>query len=148
MVKVHIEVKKELRIGDKGERFKTELLDEVSEEGLLHMESVTPRGYTHRLANSYRISEKTENSRLITNDRKYGVYVNEGTGIYGRGSPIVPIHASCLHFWVGGAPLAGTDVFTLSVRGQKCQHFVEKGAKDIANSVEKIAPIVARRVLG
>ena len=135
-------------MGDTGEKFKTELLDDVSEEGILHMESVTPKGYSHRLANQYRITEKTDSSRTITNSSKYGVYVNEGTGVYGRGSPIVPIRANFLHFWVGGAPHAGAEVFAKSVRGQKGQHFVEKGAKDIANSVEKIAPIVARRVLG
>ena len=148
MVKIHIEVKKELRIGDKGKEFKTQLLDELANDGVHHMEAVTPHGFSHRLANSYRISEKTDSSRLITNDRKYGVYVNEGTGIYGRGSPIVPRRAKFLHFWVGGAAFAGSEVFARSVRGQPGQHFVEKGARDIANSVEKIAVRVGRRVLG
>lgn len=147
MVKVHIEVKKELRIGEKGEQFKTELLDLLAEDGLLHMEAVTPRGYSHRLANSWRVSEKTDSSRLLTNDRKYAIYVNEGTGIYGRGSPIVPIRANFLHFWVGGAPFAGSEVFAKSVRGQRGQHYVERGAKDIANAVDKVAAIAARRVL-
>lgn len=145
MVKVHIEVKREFRLGGKGEKFKKELLDLVAKDGLLTMEAVTPRGYTNRGAKSYRISEETDNTRLITNGMFYLPFVNDGTGIYGRGSPIVPIRAKFLHFWVGGAPHAGQEVFARSVRGQPGQHFVERGARDIARSVEKLSVIAMGR---
>lgn len=147
LVKVKIEVKKQLRLGEKGEKFRTELLDLVANDGILTMEAVTPRGFTGRGAKSYVVSNKSDSSRLITNNMKYLPYVNDGTGIYGRGSPIVPKRARFLHFWAGGAPFAGTEVFAKSVRGQKGQHFVERGANDIAKSVDKLAVIAARRTL-
>lgn len=147
LVQVKIEVKKQLRLGEKGERFRTELLDLVANDGILTMESVTPRGFTGRGAKSYVISNKSDSSRLITNNMKYLPYVNDGTGVYGRGSPIVPKRAKFLHFWAGGAPFAGTEVFAKSVRGQPGQHFVERGANDIAKSVDKLAVIAARRTL-
>lgn len=146
MVKVHIEVKRKFRLGDKGEKFRNELLDQVATDGVLQMEAVTPRGFTGRGAKSYRMLNKGDSSREIRNDVFYLPYVNDGTGIYGRGSPIVPKNARVLHFWAGGAPLAGTEVFARSVRGQPGQHFVEKGAKDIGNSVPKAARIVMNKV--
>lgn len=146
-MQVKLEVKRQLRLGEKGERFRTELLDLVAKDGILHMESVTPRGFTGRGAKSYVISKKTDSSRLITNHMNYLPYVNDGTGVYGRGSPIVPIRKKFLHFWAGGAPFAGTEVFAKSVRGQRGQHFVERGARDIARSVDKLAVIAARRTL-
>lgn len=148
MVKVKITVQKKLHLGEKGEQFRNELLDLVAQDGVITMESVTPRGFTGRGANSYHVSNKGENSRLITNNMFYLPYVNDGTGIYGRGSPIVPIHAKFLHFWIGGAPFAGKEIFAKSVRGQPGQHFVEKGARDIAQSVDRLAVIAARRTLG
>ena len=148
LVKVKIGLKTKLLLTDKSKRFKEELLDLVANDGVLQMEAVTPRGFTGRGAKSYRVSAKTENSRTITNRMTYLPYVNEGTGIYGRGSPIVPIHAKMLHFWVGGVPFAGQEVFAKSVRGQPGQHFVERGTRDIANSVSKLAVIAARRTLG
>ena len=147
LVKVKIKVLNGILLTPKGERFKEELLDLVAKDGVLQMEAVTPRGFTGRGAKSYRVSDKTENSRTITNKMPYLPYVNEGTGIYGRGTPIRPIHAKVLHFWVGGIPLAGEEVFTQSVRGQPGQHFVERGANDIAKSVSKLAVIAARRTL-
>ena len=145
MVKVHLEMKREFRLGDKGKKFKKELLDLLANDGVLIMESVTPRGYTGNGAKSYKVINKNEDSRIIQNDRFYLPYVNDGTVIYGRGSPIVPVKAKMLHFWVGGAPHAGQEVFARSVRGQPGKHFVEKGARDIANSVSKVAVIAARR---
>jgi len=145
MVKVHLEVKRQFRLGDKGEKFKKELLDLLASDGVLLMEAVTPRGFTGRGANSYRVIDKGDNSREIRNDVFYLPYVNDGTGIYGRGSPIVPKNVKVLHFWAGGAPHAGTEVFARSVRGQPGQHFVEKGARDIANAVDRVAVIAARR---
>lgn len=148
MVKVKITLKKKLLLSDKGKKFKTELLDLLASDGVLTMEAVTPRGFTGRGAKSYRVINKGEDARLIQNDMFYLPYVNDGTGIYGRGSPITPKKAKVLHFWVGGAPFAGSEVFARSVRGQPGQHFVEKGARDIANSVEKVSVIAARRVFG
>lgn len=148
LVKVRINLKTKLLLTEKSKRFKTELLDLVASDGVLQMEAVTPRGYTHRLANNYRVINKGENSREITNNLPYGIYPNEGTGIYGRGSPIVPVNAKVLHFWVGGAPHAGKEVFTKRVRGQPGKHFVERGTRDIANSVSKLAVTAARRTLG
>ena len=148
MVKVKITVKNKVRLGKKGDEFRNELLDLVADDGVLHMESVTPRGFTGRGAKSYKVINKGEDTREITNDRFYLPYVNDGTGLWGRGSPIVPIRAKFLHFWVGGAPYAGKEIFAKSVQGQRPQHFVEKGARDIANSVEKLAVIAARRTLG
>ena len=148
MVKVKIKVLNEIILSPKGEKFKKELLDLVANDGVLQMEAVTPKGFTGRGAKSYRVINSGENSRTIQNDMPYLPYVNEGTGVYGRGTPIVPIHAKMLHFWVGGIPFAGEEVFARSVRGQKGQHFVERGANDIAKSVSKLAVISARRTLG
>lgn len=148
MVKVKITIKNNVHLKGKGEQFREELLDLVAEDGVLQMEAVTPRGYTGRGAKSYKVIDHGEGKREITNNMHYLPYVNDGTGIYGRGSPIVPIRAKFLHFWVGGAPHAGTEVFAKSVRGQPGQHFVERGAKDIARSVEKLSVIAARRTLG
>ena len=142
MVKVHIEVKKKFRLGDKGKQFQNELLNLVAEDGVLHMEAVTPRR-TGRGANSYRVINRGGNTREINNSVFYLPYVNDGTGIYGpRHTRITPKNAKFLHFtW------KGQEWFLPSVRGQKPRRFVEKGANDIAKSVDKLAVIAARRVL-
>lgn len=147
MVEVHISVEKEIHLQGKGERFKKELLELLGQDGQLIMESVTPRGYTHRGANSYRVNNKGS-SVEITNDKKYLVFVNEGTGIYGRGSPIVPVRAKFLHFWLHGAKFAGHEMFAKSVRGQPGQHFVERGVNDIVRSIDQCAIIASKKVLG
>ena len=148
MVKVKITVTNKVHLSGKGEQFREELLDLVAEDGVLQMEAVTPRGYTGRGAKSYKVIDHGEGKREITNDMHYLPYVNDGTGLWGRGSAIVPIRAKMLHFWVDGAPYAGKEMFAKSVRGQPPQHFVERGAKDIARSVEKLSVIAARRTLG
>lgn len=142
MVKVRIEVKREFRLGEKGEQFKEELLNLVAEEGVLHMESVTPKR-TGRGAYSYRVINRGGNTREINNSTFYLPYVNDGTGIYGpRHARITPKNAKFLHFtW------KGQEWFLRSVRGQKPRRFVERGANDIAKSVDKLAVIAARRVL-
>lgn len=48
----------------------------------------------------------------------YAVYVDSGTGIYGRGTPIVPIRAKFLRFWIGPRL-----VFAKSVKGFKGAKF-------------------------
>lgn len=147
MVEVHINMEKEIRLKGKGEQFKKELLNLLGQDGQLIMESVTPRGFTHRGANSYRVHNRG-NAVEITNDRGYLVFVNEGTGIYGRGSPIVPVRAKFLHFWLHGAKFAGHEIFAKSVKGQKPQHFVERGVNDIIRTIEKDTIIASKRVLG
>ena len=137
MVKVHIKIENELLLSKKGERFKTEFLNQLASDGQLIMESVTPRR-TSRGANSYRVINKGGNSREIRNDTFYLPWVNDGTGIYGSGSRITPKTAKVLHFhW------KGREWFVKSVKGQKPKHFVERGTNDIVKSIEK-AVIIAR----
>lgn len=142
-MKVKIAIKKKLLLSQKGEKFKDELLDSVADEGVLRMESVTPKR-TGRGANSYRKLNTGGNSREIRNDVFYLPWVNDGTGIYGpTHQRITPKSARFLHFyWKGG------EWFVKSVRGQPPKHFVERGARDIANSVEKLSVIAARKVFG
>lgn len=143
MVKVNITVKKEFTLADKGKRFKTELLNLVANEGVLTMESVTPRR-TSRGANSYQKLNTNENTRKIRNNTFYLPYVNDGTGIYGpKHRKITPTHANYLHFF-----WHGREWFVKSVRGQQPKRFVEKGTIDIVSSVEKLTIIAARRTLG
>ena len=138
MVEVRIKVERKFRFGDKGERFKNELLNQLSSDGQLIMESVTPRR-TSRGANSYRIVRKP-NSHEITNDVHYLPFVNDGTGIYGpRHQRITPKHAKYLHFF-----WKGQEWFLKSVRGQKPQRFVERGVDDIVRGIDKAA-VIARK---
>ena len=141
MVEVHVRMIKEVHLAGKGEQFKKELLNQVSHDGVLIMESVTPRK-TSRGANSYRII-KRENAHEIRNDTFYLPFVNEGTGIYGpRGRRITPKRAKFLHFF-----WKDREWFVKSVRGQKPRRFVERGTKDIVNSIPKASVIAANKTL-
>ena len=99
MVEVHIKVEKKLLLSPKGEQFRDELLNQLSSDGQLIMESVTPRR-TSKGANSYRVI-KNGNVHEITNNVFYLPYVNDGTGLYGpRHQRIYPKHAKVLHFFL------------------------------------------------
>lgn len=139
MVKVHITLENDLRLSEKGPKFKKELLNQLSNDGRLIMESVTPRR-TSRGANSYRII-KGDDRHEIRNDVKYLPWVNDGTGLYGpRHRRITPTHAKYLHFhW------KGREWFLKSVRGQKPRKFVERGVNDIVKMVDKAAVIAKNK---
>lgn len=143
MVKVNITVKKEFTLADKSKQFKTELLNLVANDGVLTMESITPRR-TSRGANSYKKFNTGENTREIRNNAFYLPYVNDGTGLYGpKHKRITPVHANYLHFF-----WHGREWFVKSVKGQQPKKFVERGTKNIASSVEKLTVTAARRTLG
>ena len=135
MVKVTIRMPKKLILSPKGQKFKKELLNQVSHDGVLQMEAVTPRR-TGRGASSY-ARRKIGDGYEIYNNTRYLPWVNDGTGLYGpRHRRIVPVHARVLHFhW------KGREWFVKSVRGQKPQRFVERGVKDIVKSIDKSATI-------
>ena len=141
MVEVHVKMIKEISLAGKGKEYQRELLNQVSHDGALIMESVTPRR-TSRGANSYKVI-KNGNVHEIRNDTFYLPFVNDGTGIYGPNHRrIYPRHAKVLHFhW------KGREWFVKSVRGQKPRKFVERGVKDIVKSIEKASVIAARKVL-
>ena len=135
MVKVSIRIPKKLLLSPKGEKFKREVVNQVSRDGVLLMESVTPRK-TGRGATSYG-RRRIGNGYEIYNHTSYLPFVNDGTGLYGpRHRRIVPVHARVLHFhW------KGREWFVKSVRGQRPQKFVERGVKDIIKSIDKSATI-------
>ena len=141
MVEVHIKMQKEIHLAGKGERFKNELLNQLSNDGRLIMESVTPRR-TSKGANSYKIIKKG-NVHEIRNDVFYLTFVNDGTGIYGpRHRRITPKHAKVLHFhW------KGREWFVKSVRGQPPKKFVERGVQDIVKAIDKATVIAANKTL-
>ena len=141
MVEVHVKMVKEITLANKVERFRKELLNQVSHDGRLIMESVTPRR-TSRGANSYQIVKKG-NVHEIQNHTFYLPFVNDGTGIYGpRHRRITPVHAKVLHFhW------KGREWFVKSVRGQKPRKFVERGVQDIVKTIPKASSIAAKKVL-
>lgn len=141
MVEVHVKMVKEITLANKGERYKKELLNQVSSDGRLIMESVTPRR-TSRGANSYQILKKGD-THEIKNNVFYLPFVNDGTGIYGpRHQRITPTHAKVLHFhW------KGREWFVKSVRGQKPRKFVERGVSDIVKAIPKASSIAAKKVL-
>lgn len=73
----------------------------------------------------------------------YGLWHHEGTGIYGRGSPIVPVRASVLRFRPGrkGASarekarhLASPFVYRNSVAGQPGNPFLTSALRDVVGS--------------
>lgn len=138
MVKVSIKISKRVLLSPKGRQFQKELSNQVSHDGVLIMESVTPRR-TGRGANSYGV-HKRGNVHEIYNNARYLPWVNDGTGIYGSGKRIVHVHARVLHFhW------KGREWFVKSVRGQKPKKFVERGVKDIVNSIDKSANIAFKK---
>ncbi|MBQ9025579.1 MAG: hypothetical protein IJ104_04270 [Methanobrevibacter sp.] len=141
MVEVHVNIEDHVHLSGKGEQYRKELLNQVSSDGRLIMESVTPRR-TSRGANSYRIIKKA-NVHEIRNDVFYLPFVNEGTGLYGPlHRRITPVHAKVLHFhW------KGQEWFLPSVRGQKPRKFVERGVQDIVRSIEKASIIAANKTL-
>ncbi len=73
-------------------------------------------------------------SNAVNRGFPYGIGVNFGTGIYGpRKQRIRPNTAKALRFVVGGRV-----VFARSVKGQRGQHFVEKGMKNAKRDIPRI----------
>lgn len=102
-----------------------------------------PRGglaaaWTHRV-------QQRGNSVEITvgNAKFYGPFVNFGTGIYvGRGR-IRPKRAKALRFRI-----AGRVIFRKSVRGQRGQHFVERGFNNARPPIPRIVTAILERAIG
>ena len=88
-----------------------------------------------RLANSWKVSNKTENSTTVSTDVPYANYPNDGTGVFGkRGSPITPKSPNGVMVFEKN----GKTIFTRKVQGQKGQKFVEKSIKDLENIIPLI----------
>lgn len=98
-------------------------------QGILKENSPVDKGHLYGAWSK----KQSKNIVTITNSAKYARYVNEGTGVYGRGSPIKPVNAKILHWQKNG-----TDFFAHSVKGQKGKKFVEKSFKEFEGQVSDI----------
>ena len=78
-----------------------------------------------------------EDMFVITNPVRYGIWVNWGTGVYKRGTPIVPKTKPYLAF-----KKDGRWVRTKSVKGQPPQKFVEKGIENAVRGFSSTAEVV------
>lgn len=78
---------------------------------------------------------------------KYGIYIEEGTGIYAGQGRITPKRAKVLAFTVGGK-----QMFAASVKGMKARPFfkpgVEKSADYIADQFVKVIDKLASGLAG
>ena len=140
MVKVRINVNSELTIQDDFNKFKKELLEETSRMGKQTLQENTPKD-TGAGAKAYKI-KKSDNQHIISNDKEYLPWVNDGTGIYGpRRQRITPKTANFLHFhW------RGREWYLKSVRGQRPQRFVEVSMIEIEKSVPQAVMIASRHL--
>ena len=97
----------------------------------------TSRGTTRgRLAAAWtwRISGAGNNMEgRVGNNVTYGPFVNYGTGIFvGRG-PIRPVRAKALRFFI-----RGRAIFAQSIKGQRGQQFLKRGAEKAQPDVPEI----------
>lgn len=68
---------------------------------------------------------------IIGTNAEHGLYVHEGTGIYGpRGRPIRPVRGRFLVFDVRGAGGRATTVFARQVRGMPPRPFLKEALQD------------------
>lgn len=79
---------------------------------------------------------------------KYGIFLEEGTGIYGQtGSRITPKKAKVLAFTSGG-----NQVFARSTKGMKARPFfkpgIEQSAEYISEQFIKVIDILAKQLAG
>lgn len=140
MVKVRINVNSELTIQDDFNKFKKGLLEETSRMGKQTLQENTPKD-TGAGSKAYNI-KKSENQHIISNDKEYLPWVNDGTGIYGpRRQRITPKTAKFLHFhW------KGREWYLKSVRGQRPQKFVDVSMIEIEKSIPQAVMIASRHL--
>lgn len=141
MVKVKIDVHSNVHVLEDLHKFQKGLLEETSKMGKDTLQENTPKD-TSEAANSYTV-EKSDNTHVITNDKEYLPWVNDGTGIYGPlRRRITPVHANVLHFhW------KGQEWFLKSVRGQKPQKFVDVSMNEIVQNIPQAVMIASSKYL-
>lgn len=104
----------------------------------------TSQGGTRQLMRSLQVLEADTTHVKVGTNLNYGLWVNDGTGVFGpTGSPIVPVNARVLH-WVG----EDGDVFRPSVQGQPGKHFMEEGLKNSKSGVQEEVSRAFEDVLG
>lgn len=78
---------------------------------------------------------------------KYGIFIEEGTGIYGGGGRITPKKAKVLAFTSGG-----NQVFARSTKGMKARPFfrpgIEASAEFVSEQFIKVIDILAKQLAG
>ncbi len=82
----------------------------------------------------------------------YFAYLDKGTGVYGRGSPIVPVRKKALA-WHPQNPLRacgrGTGcIVRKSVRGIRPFRIVDKATRGLQRDIERIYEMVAEKIIG
>ena len=82
------------------------------------------------------IAEIGDDQATIKSPAKYVGFVNYGTG------PIRPVKAKALHWNKGG------DVFAMSTKGQKGQHFIERAIKTVTPRLDDHFKTAIAEVLG
>lgn len=100
---------------------------------------------TGKLKNSWQL-EKGEDKVRIYNEKKYGYYLDQGTGIYGvKGRPITPKNSTVLKFKPKGS---GEYVYATSVKGIKPVHIIDISTRDIIGQIKEIQTAVINKALG
>lgn len=102
----------------------------ITTQGIARLQAPVKTG---RLRNSIDVIVKDTKAVIFTNV-KYGVYVHQGTGIYGpQRQPIVPVKKKIMATtsnpgW-GTKNAAGYYIIGKSVKGQKANPFMERASK-------------------
>lgn len=139
LVRIKISVNSsDINLQDNFNKFKDEVLEQTSSKGKQILQENTPKD-SGAGAKAYKI-KKSANKHIITNDKEYLPWVNDGTGIYGpRRQRITPKTANFLHFhW------KGREWYLKSVRGQRPQKFVEVSMSEIVGSIPEAVMIASR----
>ena len=125
-MKITITLNKKSNLQGIGEKTIKYFLLSSSEQLTNDLKDNTPaKGTEGNLRNAWK-PEPVRNKKLrVTNDTKYAIFVEKGTGIFGpRRHRIFPRKARALR-----AKINGEWVFFKHSRGQPGQHMTEKGVK-------------------
>ena len=126
-------------LGKISNKFKKFLVQTTGEGMIEILQRVTPKGETGNLRKGWVIAHEDDDEAIIQNIEEYAVFVDEGTGLYGkRKSYIVPRHYDYLSFEIRGEGV----IFAKRTIGQPPQHYLRKAtiqAKSKLKQFEKIA---------
>lgn len=119
-------------------------------QGKITLEAPRRRG---NLAKSFQV-EYSDKKASVYSSLKYGEYVHEGTGIYGKyGQPIVPRTKQVLATRANYAPSwgkpnkSGYVIFGKSVKGQRANPFAERAVRaNQDEAVNKFALAIQREL--
>lgn len=111
-------------------------INKLSDEFNVKIQAKTPKR-TGDTADKWQKESISDYEAKVTNDSKVIVFLNDGTGIYGKKKHrIVPVNAKALR-WVDN----GKVIFAKSTKGQKAQKFIKPTLKETVSKLPSIVNV-------